>query len=254
MNAVIIIPARLASTRLPEKLLLHRTGKPLIQHTYEAASRSRLANQVVVATDSPEIDAVVSGFGGTSILTSVEHSCGTERVAEAVAEIAADLVVNVQGDEPEIEGEFIDRLIRGLHGHAQAAVATLATPIRSCRQLYDPACVKVVFDREGLALYFSRSPIPTPRSEQFVEEYFSQEIGLDNCSFYQHVGVYAYRREALHQITRSPKSTAEEIESLEQLRFLDRGWRVWVDRVDHGVAGIDTIEDYDKFVNRQRKG
>ena len=111
-----------------------------------------------------------------------------------------------------------------------------------------------MFDRQSLALYFSRSPIPTPRSEQFVEQYFSRDIGLDNCCFYQHVGVYAYRRDALQQITRLPKSAAEEIESLEQLRFLDRGWPIWVDTVDHGVAGIDTIEDYDKFVNRQRKG
>ena len=157
----IVIPARLASTRLPRKLLLRETGKTLLEHTYEAASRARRPNGVCVAADTAEIFAAVRAFGGNVEMTDPQAASGADRVAEVARRLeGVDIIVNVQGDEPELSGESIDLVIGLLEQDAAAVMATLATPIRSRRQLEDPACVKVVFDASGRALYFSRSPIP----------------------------------------------------------------------------------------------
>ncbi len=263
MKTVIIIPARLESTRLPRKLLLEQTGKTLIEHAFIASSQSRLAQRVIVATDSEEIATVVRSFGGEAVMTAVHHQSGSDRVAEAAATIDAELIVNVQGDEPEIEGAAIDRLIESLIQHKSVPVATLATPILSRQQLFDSSCVKVVFDRSGKALYFSRSPIPAPRDEGWVDEYFLQghlrssstkaapdPIAAAPVIFFQHIGIYAYRREFLLRIPELPRSNAEKIESLEQLRFLHHGYDVLVEIVDQATSGIDTPDDYLRFVNR----
>ncbi|MDR1963907.1 MAG: 3-deoxy-manno-octulosonate cytidylyltransferase, partial [Planctomycetaceae bacterium] len=191
MKNVVIIPARYASTRLPRKLLLAETGKPLIQYTYEAALKATLPDSVSVACDHPEIFAAVKKFGGTVLMTSPNAQSGTDRIAEAAAKMDdVDIVVNVQGDEPEISGESIDRAIRMLTDNPAAVMATLATPIRNQQQLEDPACVKVVFDQTGRALYFSRSVIPHPR-DGITAELFERQPPL----FYQHIGLYAYRRD-----------------------------------------------------------
>ncbi|NQU24238.1 MAG: NTP transferase domain-containing protein, partial [Candidatus Nealsonbacteria bacterium] len=160
----IVIPARLASTRLPRKLLLRETGKTLIQHTFEAAMRARRPMGVCVATDHVEILDEVRRFGGRAEMTDPDAASGTDRVAQLARELDdADVIVNVQGDEPELSGHTIDLAVELLEENPDAVVSTLATPIRSRRQLEDPACVKVVFDDRRRALYFSRSPIPHPR-------------------------------------------------------------------------------------------
>ena len=252
MKSVIIIPARYASTRLPRKLLLCETGKPLIQHTYESALRATLPVSVMVACDHEEIFSAVKRFGGSVQMTDPAAPSGTDRIAEvAVALDDVDIVANVQGDEPEIAGASIDLAIQMLIDNPDAVMSTLATPIRNRQQLEDTACVKVVFDAKGRALYFSRSVIPHLRClhprDGIRDEHFRQSPPL----FYQHIGLYAYRREFLLRLSRLPQSETEKAESLEQLRVLHHGYSIMVGIVDEPTTGIDTPEDYRKFVERQ---
>lgn len=250
MRTLIVIPARMASTRLPGKMLLDRTGMPLIEHTYRQAIQARRADQVVVATDDSQIFEAVQRFGGQAVMTSVEHQSGSERSAE-VAEQYPDfaLVCNVQGDEPEIEPQAIDRaievMIHGLQQGQDPVMATLATPIFDAKVLQDPACVKVVVDQKKRALYFSRSLIPYPREGE--ANWLSQETPC----FFQHVGLYVYRREFLLGWRDLPASRLEQIERLEQLRVLDAGFEIMVDVIAGSARGIDTPEDYEAFVRRQ---
>ncbi|MEX0818859.1 MAG: 3-deoxy-manno-octulosonate cytidylyltransferase [Pirellulaceae bacterium] len=245
MNSYIVIPARLESTRLPRKLLLRETGKPLIQHTYEAARRARLPLDVRVAADHEEIAAAVSEFGGHVEMTDPNAPSGTDRVAEVARHLHdADVIVNVQGDEPEIAGSAIDLAIELLQSNPTAVMSTLATPIRSREQLDDPACVKVVFDAKKRALYFSRSPIPHAR--QWDDTLLQDEPP----HFYQHVGLYAYRREFLLRLAEMKPSRLEQIERLEQLRVLEAGHQILVGVIDEPTIGIDTPEDYRAFVSR----
>ncbi len=246
VNSVIIIPARLDSTRLPRKLLLNETGKSILQHTYESASRSRKASQVIVAADHPEIVNEVESFGGHVVLTDPGHVCGTDRVAEVAQSLAAfDLIVNVQGDEPELSAEAIDLAISLLEQNPGVPMSTLATPIRTREMLEDPSCVKVVLDQSGQAMYFSRSVIPHPRD--WSDDY----LGAIPPVFLQHVGLYCYRRDFLLKIPHLPASPMERIESLEQLRVLAGGKAILVGLIDHPTVGIDTPEDYRSFVTRQ---
>lgn len=247
-TSFIVIPARLKSTRLPRKLLLAETGKPLIQHTYEAAQRATKPMGVCVACADREIYDAVVGFGGQAILTDPSAASGTDRVAEVAQRWPhLDIVVNVQGDEPEISGKSIDAAIELLERHPDAVMATLATPIRSRPQLEDPACVKVVFDAHGRALYFSRSVIPHPRhwDDRFLQ--------TDPPRFFQHVGLYAYRREFLLRLARLPQAEIEQIECLEQLRVLHAGYSILVGVVDEPTFGIDTLADYEAFVRNWRR-
>lgn len=245
MKSTIIIPARLASTRLPRKLLLAETGKPLIQHTYEAASRARRPCGICVAADHEEIRAAVTAFGGRVEMTDPNAPSGTDRVAEVARKLTdVDVVVNVQGDEPEIAGESIDLVVELLERDPAAVMATLATPIRSRAQLLDPACVKVVFDARGRALYFSRSPIPCAR------DWDDSLLDAEPPLFYQHVGLYAYRREFLLQLAQMPPAAIEKTEKLEQLRVLDAGFSILVGAIREKTFGIDTPEDYRAFVEK----
>lgn len=247
MNSVIIIPARLASTRLPRKLLLRETGRSLIQHTYEAARRARRPSSVCVATDHEEIAAEVRSFGGLAEMTSPDCASGTDRVAEVARRMPeVDVVVNVQGDEPELDGESIDATVELLEAQPEVMMATLATPIRQRDKLLDSACVKVVFDASSRALYFSRSPIPHAR------EWDDRLLDAEPPHFYQHIGLYAYRREFLLSLARMPPSPLEQVEKLEQLRVLQAGHSIAVAVVPHATLGIDTPEDYAAFVKRQR--
>ena len=267
MKTIIVIPARLASTRLSRKLLLAETGKSVLQHTYEQASLSQLADEVVIACDHPEIEAEVKRFGGQVMMTRPDHVCGTDRVAEAAEHFDANLIVNVQGDEPEIDPAAIDLLVGLLQSNPSVPVATLAAPIRKREDLDNPACVKVVFDVSGRALYFSRSPIPHPRnweaglldgsSELFAGAEQGGQVSGENqpiaAAFWQHIGLYGYRRDFLMNISSIPATAIEKIESLEQLRFLYAGHTMLVGKVEHSAAGIDTPEDYAAFVSRQKK-
>lgn len=243
----IVIPARLASTRLHRKLLLRQTGKSLIQHTYEAAKQASRPDGVCVATDHAEIFDEVRSFGGRVEMTDPRAASGTDRVAEVAARLdGVDIVVNVQGDEPELSGESIDLTIQLLEEDPDAVMSTLATPIRNRRQLDDPACVKVVFDDHGRALYFSRSPIPHPR------QWADRLLCAEPPHFYQHIGLYAYRRDFLLRLAEMPPSGLEEIEKLEQLRVLEAGYSITVGAVDEPTSGIDTPEDYRAFTERCR--
>jgi len=246
-TSFVVIPARLASTRLPRKLLLRETGKPLIEHTYEAARRATRPAGVCVATDHAEIYGAVRSFGGRAEMTSPEAASGTDRVAEVARRLTdVDIVVNLQGDEPELAGPSIDLAVRLLEEAPDAVMSTLATPIRSRRQLEDPACVKVVFDSSGRAMYFSRSPIPHVRNGD------DRLLDADPPHFYQHIGLYAYRREFLLQLSQIPQSSLERLEKLEQLRVLDAGYSILVGVVPEVTSGIDTPEDYRRFVERCR--
>jgi 3-deoxy-manno-octulosonate cytidylyltransferase (CMP-KDO synthetase) len=248
MPSQIVIPARLASTRLPRKLLLAETGKPLIQHTYESARRARLPSGICVATDHEEILRAVQTFGGRAEMTDPRAASGTDRVAEVARRMPeAEIIVNVQGDEPEIAGSSIDLAVEMLESHPDALMSTLATPIRSRRQLEDPACVKVAFDCAGRALYFSRSPIPHAR------DWNDNLLAADLPHFYQHVGLYAYRREFLLKLAAMSPSSLEQIEKLEQLRVLQAGYDILVGVIDEPTFGIDTPEDYAAFVAKQRR-
>ena len=244
MKSVIIIPARYASTRLPKKLLLCETGKPLIQHTYESALQATLPISVTVACDHDDIFNAVKKFGGSVRMTSPDAPSGTDRIAEVAAALDdVDIIVNVQGDEPEIAGSSIDLAVQMLIDHPDAVMSTLATPLRNLQQLEDAACVKVVFDVQHRALYFSRSVIPHPRGG-LREEQLLQSPPL----FYQHIGLYAYRREFLLRLSQLPQSDMEKTESLEQLRVLHHGYSIRVGTIDEATPGIDTPEDYRRFV------
>ena len=246
-TSYVVIPARLASTRLERKLLLRRTGKTLIEHTYEAAQAAGRPSGVCVATDHLEIFEAVRSFGGRAEMTSPLAASGTDRVAEVARRLPdVDIVVNLQGDEPELSGESIDLAIRLLEERPDAVMSTLATPIRTRTALEDPACVKVVFDSSGRALYFSRSPIPHART------WDDRLLAADPPHFYQHIGLYAYRREFLLQLSQIPPSRVERLEKLEQLRVLDAGHSILVGVVDEPTFGIDTAEDYRRFVERSR--
>lgn len=247
LTSQIVIPARLASTRLPHKLLLRETGKTLIEHTYLAARKATRPVGVCVATDHESILAEVRRFGGEARMTDPAAASGTDRVAEiARAMPEVDIIVNVQGDEPELSGASIDLVIELLESEPQAVMSTLATPIRSREQLEDPACVKVTMDGRGRALYFSRSPIPHAR--QWDDAYLTS----DPPSFHQHVGMYAYRRDFLLQLAGMPRSALEKIENLEQLRVLEAGNEIVVGVIDEPTRGIDTPADYRAFVERWR--
>jgi 3-deoxy-manno-octulosonate cytidylyltransferase (CMP-KDO synthetase) len=247
MSAAIIIPARYASTRLPAKPLLRSTGKYLIQHVYERAGQSRRARYVIVATDDPRIAAAVESFGGNCVLTSAEHASGTDRVAEVAEDLEVDVIVNLQGDEPEIEPPALDLLIDLLARSPEAEMATLAAPIESAQQWHNPNCVKVVCGPDGRALYFSRAPIPFVRDEE-------PNFAARPAQFLQHLGVYAYRRNFLLQLSQLPATALERMEKLEQLRVLACGARIQVGVVPHAGYGVDTAEQYEEFVRRYRSG
>ena len=245
MNVYGIIPARLQSTRLPRKLLLAETGRPLIEYTWRSASRAQRLHQLIVAADSDEIAKAVREFGGRCELTG-EHPSGTDRIAEIARRCCPDgeIFVNIQGDEPEIDPSNIDAVVQALIDCPTAQMATLATPMQSLEQVQASSCVKVVAGKDGRALYFSRSPIP------FCRDRDPEEVLSAEHPWMLHIGIYAYRREFLLELTQLPPSRLEQLEKLEQLRALEAGARIQVAIVEHHSVGIDTPEDYARFVAR----
>lgn len=249
MSVYAIIPARLRSTRLPRKLLLAETGRPLVQYAWETANRARSLSGVRIAADDVEIVSAVQAFGGVCDMTG-DHPSGTDRIAEVVRRELpdAEIIVNLQGDEPELDPGSIDRLVAVMHDTPSAEMGTLATPIRSVETLQSPSCVKVVCATDGRALYFSRSPIPYVRDADPQTLLASPE-----SPWLLHVGIYAYRRDFLLRLTEKPVSRLEGLEKLEQLRALEAGARIQVAVVEHHSVGIDTPDDYARFVERQGK-
>lgn len=247
MRTAIVIPARYASTRLPGKSLLRSTGKYLIQHVYERAREARSADCVIVATDDPRIASAVEGFGGVAVMTRKDHPSGTDRVAEVAATLHADVVINLQGDEPLFEPAGVDLLAGLLREDATADVATLATPIRDHDTYLSPNCVKVVCDDRGRALYFSRSPIPMVRDGP-------PNFAADPPGFLLHIGVYAYRTPTLLRLAASAPHPLEQAEKLEQLRVLGTSGTIRVGVVATAHRGVDTPADYAAFVATYREG
>jgi 3-deoxy-manno-octulosonate cytidylyltransferase (CMP-KDO synthetase) len=246
MRCAIVIPARYASSRLPGKPLLRHTGKYLVQHVYEQARRARRAAEVLVATDDPRIAAAVEGFGGRAVLTRRDHPSGTDRVAEVARRLDADIIINLQGDEPLVDPAALDLLPALLEKDRDAAMATLAVPLTSAEQWQNPNCVKVVCDAVGRALYFSRSPIPYVRDGR-------PDFAAQPPRFLQHLGLYAYRRAFLLALAALPPEPLEQLEKLEQLRALALGRRIQVGVVRQAAIGVDTWEDYERFVQAYRQ-
>lgn len=233
-----VIPARLASTRFPNKVLANKTGQPMVQHVWEAASRATLVHQVVVATDDERVADAVRSFGGTPIMTRVDHPNGTSRLGETATKLNLHpraIVLNVQGDEPELEPSLIDALVETMQ-RTTAPVATLASPFQPGEDPTNPNIVKAVLRRDGTALYFSRSLIPHPRAT--------------NAAPLKHVGMYAYRREFLDLYATLAPTPLENTEMLEQLRILEHGHTIAVAVRIATTTGIDTPEQYEAFVRR----
>lgn len=233
-----MIPARYGSTRLPGKALEPILGKPMVQRVYERCLEASVLDLVCVATDDTRIVDAVEAFGGRAVMTSVDHVSGTDRLAEAVQSIEADVVVNIQGDQPFIDPRMIEEAVRPLLDDAGLPMATLMHPIADPADLQDPGVVKTVVDRHGNALYFSRSLIPYPRNDA-------------PHAVYEHVGLYVYRRDFLVTLSELPPTLLEQVESLEQLRVLEHGYRIRVVEStcpDHAFAGfsIDTPEDLER--------
>ena len=247
MRVAVVIPARHASSRLPGKPLLRATGKYLIQHVHERACEARCAAEVIVATDDERIRAAVEGFGGKAVMTRTDHPSGTDRVAEVARDIAAEVVINLQGDEPLIDPAALDLLAGLLEADAGAGMATLAVPIRDRDGYLSPNVVKVVCDDRGRALYFSRAPIPFHRDAE-------PDFRATPPRVLQHLGVYAYRRDVLLKIAATPPHPLEEAEKLEQLRVLGTGGAISVGLVARAHRGVDTPADYDAFVRTYRAG
>jgi 3-deoxy-manno-octulosonate cytidylyltransferase (CMP-KDO synthetase) len=234
-KTVIVIPARYESKRFAGKALAEIRGKPLIEHVYRRAQKVRGVEQVLVATDDRRIQDCVEAFGGRAVISAAAHRCGSERVAEAAEALEADIVVNLQGDEPLIHPGSIEQVIQSLDKDPLVPMATLKTPIREERDLHDPNVVKVVTARNGLALYFSRSPIPyrgwEPRHHA-----------------YKHIGVYAYRKDFLPRFAALEQSELEKLEKLEQLRALEHGFRILVAETRHDSIAVNTEKDLERVV------
>lgn len=239
MEIIGIIPARFASTRFPGKPLVSIQGKTMIQRVYEQASKANLA-KVLVATDDERILAEVQSFGGEAVLTASHHQSGTDRCFEAYTRynVPHDFIVNIQGDEPFIQPEQINLLLSCFE-NPTTQLATLVKPIESATELFNPNSPKVVLNQHQEAIYFSRQPIPYVRG-------FEEVTWPEKHQYYKHIGIYGYRADILEQITQLPPSPLEMAESLEQLRWLENGFKISVAVTHLETFGIDTPEDLEK--------
>lgn len=236
-KTAIIIPARYGSTRLHAKALIEVNGKPIIQYVWEKASACKNADEVIIATDNEKIVEACAKFGANAMMTDVNHKCGSDRIAEVAQKRPdIDFIINVQGDEPLITPQSIDECISILK-NSDADVSTLIRVIKNNEDLDNPNVVKCVKNLQGYAMYFSRSKIPYMRNDV-------------NHTYYGHLGIYGYKREALFKMTSLPQTSLEQTESLEQLRVLDNGMKIITAVVDDDVVGIDTAEDVEKFKAR----
>ena len=246
MDVIGVIPARFSSTRFEGKVLAKIYGKPLVQYVYENARRAKLLDDLVVATDDQRVVEAVEEFGGKAILTAKEHRSGSDRLKEVVSPIDVKVVVNIQGDEPLIQPTMIDELARTLldqptiPGGTRIEMATIVKKIEVQEEISNPDVVKVVFDKDGFALYFSRSPIP----------YKSE--GKQIVNHYKHIGLYAYSKDFLFKFSNFAVSDLEKAEKLEQLRALENGCRIKVIETDYETISVDTREDLERVKKRLR--
>ena len=250
-----VIPARFASTRLMGKPLADIGGKPMIQHTYESASKSNLISKVIIAVDDKKVLKVAEGFGAEVIMTPKSMATGSDRIAFAAKYYKdAEIIVNIQGDEPFISGTMIDQAIEPLVFDPKVNVSTLAKKIEDLKELKSPSVTKVVFDYNNYALYFSRSPIP------YVREAKTNIERITKCDIYKHIGLYVYRREALERFSKLEPTDLEKTEKLEQLRMLENGFKIKIVVTEFESIAVDTQEDlerarkyYNKYVKKNDK-
>jgi len=241
IHIVGIIPARYGSTRLPAKPLVDLCGKPMIQRVVEQALRSILLTRVVVATDDERIASVVKGFGSEVMMTPQSINTGSDRIAYVARKISdADIIVNIQGDEPLIAPRMIDEAIMPLTQDDAIQAGTLVKKITSAQELTSPHVVKAVLDNAGYAIYFSRSPIPYLRDDPEIEKWHAHQL------YYKHIGIYVFRREFLLQFTSWEESTLERIEKLEQLRIIEHGYKIKTVVTEYDSIPVDTIEDAER--------
>ena len=248
MKITAIIPARYASVRFEGKVLADILGKPMVQHVYERTAKASLVSEVIVATDDERIYAAVSAFGGRVEMTDRGHETGTDRLAEVAGRLDSDIIVNVQGDEPLIEPGMIDEAVKPLVDDPSIEMGTLKSQIKTLHDFLSPNVVKVVTDKQGFALYFSRSPLPNYRDKwnDLKDEKFSAGVILS----YKHVGLYVYRREFLLRYSKMSPTPLELAEKLEQLRAMENGFRIRVVETGHETIGVDTPVDLEKVVER----
>jgi 3-deoxy-manno-octulosonate cytidylyltransferase (CMP-KDO synthetase) len=232
-KVVVVIPARYGSTRLPGKPLVMLAGKPMIQRVFERAKLAKRADQVIVATDDERIVKAVEAFGGEARMTRSDHRTGTERVAEVAAHVKGDVFVNVQGDEPLLDPAAVDTAVACLLEEPQASIATVATPIKTPADIMDPNVVKMVLDFDGNAIYFSRAPIPWVRDTGSKVQ----------ARHLKHLGLYVFERRALLEYPTLPPGELERIEQLEQLRWMENGWKIRVAEVERDAVSVDMPED-----------
>lgn len=243
MSSIVIIPARYDSTRFPGKVLYPLKGIPVIQHVYQKAKLSKLADEVLVATDSKEIYNKVVSFGGKVVMTDKRHQSGTDRIAEVATTVNYDIIVNVQGDEPLINSEMIDQVIVLLEDK-RADMGTLIKEIKEPEDIINPNVVKVVIDKQDFAIYFSRSPIPFCRDE------WQEGVEVNNIvkkfNFYKHIGIYSYRKEVLLSLSKMEQTMLERAEKLEQLRAIENGFKIKTSKTHYETYGVDTPEDIER--------
>jgi 3-deoxy-manno-octulosonate cytidylyltransferase (CMP-KDO synthetase) len=232
-QVVVVIPSRYASMRLPGKPLVSLAGKPMVQRVYEQAKLAQTVHRVLVATDDQRIVDTVKSFGGEARMTRSDHRTGTERIAEVAAHEPGDVFVNVQGDEPLIDPVAIDTAVAALLEDPPAQISTIATPIRHVPDIMEPNIVKTVLDFDSNALYFSRAPIPWVRDTQ-------QKV---HVKYWKHLGLYVFQRDALLEYPTLPQGELEKIEQLEQLRWLENGWKIRVAEVERDAVSVDVPED-----------
>lgn len=240
MKNVVIIPARYDSTRFHGKVLAKETGKYLVQHTYERVLEATSVQEVYIATDSEKVRDACGEFGAQCVMTGDYHKSGTDRIAQAAEGIDADIIINVQADEPEINPADIDMLSALLEQNTDASMATLVTEISDSRWIDNPNVVKAVLDCRGRAIYFSRAPIPHNRDAGKAEPALA----------YRHLGIYGYRKGFLLKITKLPQTPLEICESLEQLRAIENGYTIITAKASASPEGIDTQTQYESFVER----
>lgn len=233
MKAIGVIPARWASTRFEGKMLANLNGRPLIEHVWRQAKKSRILEDVIIACDDKRISDAAVNFGAKVVMTAQDHPSGTDRIAEAVSNISTQVVVNIQGDEPLIDPDVIDRLAQVLLEDERLSMATVIKRIVKEDEFFNPNVVKALIDRQGNALYFSRSPIPYNREKKAF---------LDGV-YYKHLGIYAYRKDFLLGFKNLPFSYLEATEKLEQLRVLEAGYKIKTIQTQHETIGVDTPED-----------
>jgi len=233
-----VVPARFASTRFPGKLIVPLAGKPLVMHAYERAQRATLVDETLIAADDPAIAEAVAPYGACLVMTRPDHPSGTDRIAEVAEGHPAEIIVNVQGDEALIDPATVDAAVRALLDHPEAVMSTARHRITDPALIADPNAVKVVCDAAGRALYFSRSPIP------HIRDAADREAG--NTCYWQHVGLYVYRREFLLRYAKMPQTPLEKLEKLEQLRVLESGFDIVVVDTEYRGIGVDTPADLER--------